>query len=963
MAIRQAFRGNPAEKKYVLSQNFIGGLNTKEADDVVTDIEFRELLNADLGNQGIITNRKGFKDLIIFNQMMEAAVDENDDPANLPDGTYRLAKVAKDDFNIIQKITSFETLSDFRNSLINDAYELIIIFIINFDFYRLKIIKEEQELIERVQLDRIYTGQGSGEPVDEQSEQYYVTGAPGNEFNEFLFSSYPQDLTFDLPTFAPGYFVKSVTLKRVRYTIPGSGFISIFVDGIDIKGANSDFSETTPLFNNITGVGYQLFGTNNNYATFEGDRNLDVSDYIEGNKLYIQFIGFANLAMAFDFDITFESFYTPEDFLALKRRSKLSENNVEFLDSIYVLPEFESELFEYKINEDTVGLIEPYKPTPFEVKFVGFNVLAENPLTYIADQGISNKNIEGVFLTVDGNKPVRFINGGLFQLNILHTGTGFTTDEVGIQFFVNFQEDNEQEVRPFLVSAQDVGGLFIFEFNASNLSGFDGREITVRIFELDKSDGSDLTADLLSIVDTETTISVADSSPFLVNQSYIIAQPGIYEIVRIKEVVDATTVKIFDFVRNTYLVSEGARLFKLQEKTSGVSFDPFLDIYRISSSLIEIPQAVERLDLKGFKMLEINYRMVYYGRKEIWFSDINEFGYVPNYNFVTLPLGTTDQIQRILFFRGSYIVFTKDEIYRFTGSFGSIDFRVESVNKFVGCIAPNTVRNVGNELFFLSRDGLYKLKSSVFQDNLENVEKIDKAISDSVNISEFVDSLLYDEQYILYYNEGEKYDTLRMFYDINLGRARNPFVRDVFTLKPELLVRNQGQIYGLNNGRWFVYGEGYTDFMPDGTEDSTPFTYPCKIETPSLSLGFPTHQKKFRNIFVKALHGEKVIPLFMTVKVDNYDVLTPSKSFAFVNELGEVEYVVNSDPNVVLITSAFLGELELGTTPLGEITQKVHKLSFSGKGKNIKFIIEQQTDSSFGIISIGYLYKLGKVRE
>jgi hypothetical protein len=202
-----------------------------------------------------------------------------------------------------------------------------------------------------------------------------------------------------------------------------------------------------------------------------------------------------------------------------------------------------------------------------------------------------------------------------------------------------------------------------------------------------------------------------------------------------------------------------------------------------------------------------------------------------------------------------------------------------------------------------------------------------------------------------------------MYYDIDLGRSRNPFVRDIFTLKPELLVSESGQIFALNNGRWFVYGEGYTDFMPDGTQNSQPFTYRCIIETPSLSMRFPTHEKKFKNIFVKALHGEKIVPLFITIKVDGYDVLTPSSSAATINAFGEVEYNATVDPNVSLISSAFLGELELALTPLGEITQQLHKLSFSGKGKNIKLIIEQQIDSSFGIIDIGYLFKLGKVKE
>ena len=974
MAVRQAYRGNPAAKQYVLSQNFIGGLNTKEADDVVTDIEFRELLNADLGDQGVIRNRKGFKDLVIFNKMMETLVDEKGDPASFPQGTYRLAKVAKDEQNIVSRLTEYETIEEFRQALQPIAYEVSFLFLIGIEYYTLKISKranqlnEKSELVKRFQLNFI----GEDEVIQELVEG-----------NDTFFGAGSSNLFLEVGELPQDFNVTSIILKTIEYQVvtaqPLTGELSLgFLELSNPENPNNvliyydgELENTNFSFRPIPG-----FDDLNLNITRSFYRDGDLTKQFLGDTSITRAITYNNASLVFKFVIEYtytKPTGTLEQVQLPEYKSKVSINNVEFLDSIYSLPG-DGQIYEYKIDAERVERVEAYQPTPFEVKFVGFNVLANNPLTFIADQGISIKNIEGVFLTRDGNKPIRFVDGGRFQINVIHTGTGFSTDEVGIEFFIDFQTDDQQQIFPILNSARDVGGLFIFEFNAVGLTAFAGKEVTIRFFEIDKSEGSDLTDNVDFSDGTpisppvfppqfETIIKVEDTSEFEINENYIISQPGVYERVRIKQIIDSETLLIFGRVGNTYVVSEGARLFKSKEKTTGRSFDPFLDTYPIVSGLPEIPQPIERLDIKGFKMIQINFRMVYYGRKEIWFSDINQFGYIPNYNFLTLPLGTTDEIQRIVFFRGSYIIFTKDEIYKLIGTFGSVDFRIESVNRFVGCIAPNTVRNVGNELFFLSRDGLYKLKSSVFQDNLENVEKIDKPIADDVQISEFVDSLLYDEQYILYYNEGEKYDTLRMFYDIDLGRARNPFVRDIFTLKPELLVREEGKIFALNNGRWFIYGEGFTDFQPDGEEDPTDYIYTCRIETPSLALGFPTHQKKFKNIFVKALHGDKVIPLFMTVKVDNYDVLLPSDVFAFVNEVGEVEYFQAEDPNVILETSAFLGQMELGFTPLGELTQKVHKLSFSGKGKNIKLIIEQKTDASFGIVSIGYLYKLGKVKE
>jgi hypothetical protein len=988
MAVRQAYRGNPAEKQYQITQNFIGGLNTKEADDVVTDIEFRELLNVDLGNQGIITNRKGFKDLVVFNEMMEAAVDENGDPTAFPTSVFRLAKVVTDPENIIPLLSKFESLAAFRTSVQSKSYKMVFLFLINYDYYSLTIEKPADQLIETVVFKKLY----EGIPVEFDLADVSIQTLSGDTFYSFSGGS-TGTYTLTLPTPPAGTVVKNLKIVEIRYQPNGLSPmidppIKTFFGNLTLNTQNQTTNEfdllyfiDEPLSNDLRpdDPQPQVFLFTEEVASFE-EINIDLS-YLDGLEITFQHIvtyGPGGFSAPAEFWVDFEVTYGP-DFDAnaevLKTyRSRISENNVEFLDSVYILPEFEAKIFEYDINQDSVSEVDAYKPTPFDIKFVGFNVLADNPLTYIEDQGISNKNIEGVFLTRDGNKPIRAIDGGKFELNVIHTGTTFKTDEVGIDFFINYLTDDQQQIFPSLVKARDEGGLFIFEYNSVGLSGFVGREITILVYELDKSEGSNLTqnVDFSSGVPVsppvvpeqfETTLKVQSSSPFQVNQNYILAQPGIYESVRIKQIVDSTTIIIFGRVNNTYLVSNNARLFKAKEKTTNKTFDNFLDSYQIINTLFELPQAVEKLDLTGYKILEIDYRLVFYGGKTIWFSDLYQFNYLPNYNFIVLPLGTTDQIQRIVFFRGSYIIFTKDEIYRMSGSFGSSNFRIDSVNKFVGCIAPNTVRNVGNELFFLTRDGLYKLKSSIFQDNLENVEKIDKAIADDVPISEFVDSLLYDEQYILYYNEGEQYDTLRMYYDIDLGRSRNPFVRDIFAQKPELLVSEDGRIFAVKNNRWYIYDEGYTDFMSNGVEDSEPYTYNCRIETPSISLGFPTHQKKFKNVFIKALHGDKITPLFITIKVDGYDVLTPNNSFPFINELSEVEYITTTAPNITLQSSAFLGDLQIGATPLGEITQRLHKLSFGGKGKNIKVIIEQKLDSSFGILSIGYLHKLGKVKE
>jgi hypothetical protein len=243
-------------------------------------------------------------------------------------------------------------------------------------------------------------------------------------------------------------------------------------------------------------------------------------------------------------------------------KSKISANNIEFLDYVYILPG-DGFVYEYEILTDTFVKMSAFQPTPFDVKFVGFNVLAENPLTFIADQGITNKSIQGVFLTVEGNKPVQSIPGGEFQINVIHTGTNFTVDEVGLKFFVEFETAQEQEIFPRLIKAQDVGGLFIFTFNAGVLSKFTGKELSIYMFELDKTTGSNITANVGpgSVVSGETTISVGSTSMFAVEKDFLLSQTGVYESVRVKQIVDSTTLKIYGALTNSYATAETARLF------------------------------------------------------------------------------------------------------------------------------------------------------------------------------------------------------------------------------------------------------------------------------------------------------------------------------------------------------------------------------------------------------------------
>jgi hypothetical protein len=411
----------------------------------------------------------------------------------------------------------------------------------------------------------------------------------------------------------------------------------------------------------------------------------------------------------------------------------------------------------------------------------------------------------------------------------------------------------------------------------------------------------------------------------------------------------------------------------------------FINYYSVLSEDDTIE--IESIDKRNFKMIEIKDRLVIYGGNTIWFSDLYKFSYFPNFNYITLALDNHDEIQKIAYFRGQYIIFTRERIYRMSGEFGTADFRILLVSDEIGCVSSESVRGINNTLVFLSRDGLYTIKQSFFMEALENVEKIDKQIKGLIPYGENYESLLYNEQYILLIknNIGQYVKTVKQYYNMEYAKGRYPYVVDTYAKSPEFLTKLNNDVYAINNGLIFVYDLGYTDFMEPDTieEDKSKHFYKCIILTSNFSMSYPTHDKKVKNFFIKT-DSFVSIPLYITVFVNGLVWRTSHEYAAILNEVGEIEYreilgredimtTENAESNLVLSTELTpvetidpdltLGFVELGEMKLGLERDQLHKILTGAKGKTFALRIVQKTDDYFAIKQIGAVYKLGKVKE
>ena len=99
--------------------------------------------------------------------------------------------------------------------------------------------------------------------------------------------------------------------------------------------------------------------------------------------------------------------------------------------------------------------------------------------------------------------------------------------------------------------------------------------------------------------------------------------------------------------------------------------------------------------------------------------------------------------------------------------------------------------------------------------------------------------------------------------------------------------------------------------------------------------------------------------LRVTALVDGNPVINPEKYLVSVDEqTGEVSYEIVLEDNIIVPSISTLGEaMVLGETLLSDYQISLHRIKFSGKGKAIKYIVEQVDDKFFGLLGFASVYK------
>lgn len=644
----------------------------------------------------------------------------------------------------------------------------------------------------------------------------------------------------------------------------------------------------------------------------------------------------------------------------------------------------------------------------YKIGGVEFSVFAESDEAEYAS-AVSTVTVPGVYLdeTAADEKLA-----SSYDPDAYNAGTGFrlalidTSEQASFSnFMAGGTSPIEYWVTDILALPASVDGALRVDFTADNLTSGEFYGLTLRFYDASPALIGEVTVKTtenyayfdytglasyeditqvrlyFSIEDSEGNARLGDESDLPVPTADLIADPVptsgyVYRIVEIA----ATDTTYYAFKD---LATYAGTLADFEEVeadfTDTVSF---INLYTVGED--ENRDPVEPISTKGVGMLVYQNRLMLYGGNTIVLSDPFKFNYFPNYNYIVLPLDSDDSIQKIAYYRGSYMIFTKERIYRMSGTYGADDFKLTLVNDSIGCIAPNSVRSVNNTLLFLAQDGLYLLKQSYYMEGLENVEKVDKHIKNVIPYGTNHETVLYNEQYWLIIKDlnHDYVRTVKQYYNMEYTKYRFPYVTDVYSVVPDNLFKIGTDIYSIKNGIFYVYDSGYTDF---GT------VYDYTIVTPNYMLGYPEHDKKFKNLYLKTRALAKH-PIYITIYIDDNEVISPytyrttmtadgflyeavltrsttTGGTAFVVD-GTEDSTITTDKSGITYDAETTGssleddeKFTYGIDRLGGQEIVVHKVVVGGKGKSIRMKIQQSSDKSFGLQSIGVLHKLGKARE
>lgn len=338
---------------------------------------------------------------------------------------------------------------------------------------------------------------------------------------------------------------------------------------------------------------------------------------------------------------------------------------------------------------------------------------------------------------------------------------------------------------------------------------------------------------------------------------------------------------------------------------------------------------------------------------QMYISDLQNPRYFPVSNTINFDFGKQEPITAVVRFQDMLVIFTKSTIQTLVGK-STDDYKRYMIHDGLGCIAGRSAVVVGNNVVFLSLDGIYALRPNPYRLETMNVARIDHAIQREIGsitgapAAADACAIAYDSQYWLCL--PSKKTIYRYYFE------RKTWVKDMSDgLDIAQFLQNDDDVYNMTrNGRLLLHDR--TAFTDNGA------VYTMTIESKFYDLSASFNNKKLKRLYLLGKHYVNYdVEMSVTVKADSATVLTPETGGIVTDEPGGWRWDTTQKPNMEFLRGTAFGSWVLGESAFGDIELSVQRASIRGKCRRVKVIMQAQSTTPCEIYGFALEFKLKKI--
>lgn len=375
------------------------------------------------------------------------------------------------------------------------------------------------------------------------------------------------------------------------------------------------------------------------------------------------------------------------------------------------------------------------------------------------------------------------------------------------------------------------------------------------------------------------------------------------------------------------------------EKIAGVNGVSFPFIYDNSTfkKLTSVP------DVEGAEYVAWFKNSLFFAKGDaVYFSaPFSDTDFTPTSGGGVINVG--GKITGLIVFREQLIIFCEQAIRRIVGS-TSADYQLQPITEKIGCVSPDSIREVGGDVMFLGPDGLRLLSATdrIGDFGLASVSnKIQTELTQLIGSSTFFSSVTVKakSQYRLFgYATNITADSARGILGTQFAdrvewaelRGIKAYTADSdYNDREELVIfaNNDGYVYRLEKGNTFNGGNVKASFY-----------------TPYLPISDPRIRKTFYKLYTY-LDPQGSVDITLNMKLDFDDKGSVQPDSTAIN---------NAANNIGIYGNALA---TYGTAVFGEKLLKVFENQMIGSGFSVSFQFESNSDDppySFDAVTIEY---------